>query len=102
MSGGHLRNLLILLRSTCLNAGNFPLTQLDAEKAVREMGNGHDRALTKPEYFEVLRQIDSGKQLTGSEHDPMLLHYLHVLEYQNGEVWYCVNPTVRELKRFRN
>jgi hypothetical protein len=101
MSGGHLRNLLILVRSTCLSAGTLPLTYLDAEKAVREMGNGHERALTKPEYFDVLRQIDRSKQLTGGEYDPMLLYYLNVLEYQNGEVWYAVNPAVRQLKRFQ-
>lgn len=68
---------------------------------VRGEGNGFARALTKQDYYEALRQIDSSKQLTGGEHDEMLLSYLHVLEYQNGDIWYAVNPAVRELKKFQ-
>lgn len=99
-SGGHMRNLLILIRSACEFAETFPLTDMDVEKAVRDMGNGFERALTKPEYFDVLRSIDEKKDLPGSEHDKMLLQSLSVLEYQNGQVWYSVNPAVRGLRKF--
>ncbi len=99
MSGGHLRNLLILLRSACLNAERLPIEFQHAKSAVLEMGNGYERALTKPGLIEAMRQIDKTQQLSGSDHDQMLLHYLYVLKYPNDKVWYALNPAIRELDR---
>jgi len=39
MSGGHVRNLLILIRSACTVAGALPLTRHIIEQAVRGMSN---------------------------------------------------------------
>src|SRR5262249_2367212 len=57
MSGGHVRNLLILIRTACTAAGALPLTRRVAEQAVRGMSNDFERALNRPEVFEVLRPI---------------------------------------------
>jgi hypothetical protein len=101
MSGGHVRNLLILLRSTCAAAGALPLTRQAAEHAVRGMSNDFDRALNRPEFFTVLREIDQTHELPGSDHDQLLLYNLSVPEYLNGKAWYAVNPAVRLLEKFR-
>lgn len=100
-SGGHLRSLLLLIDTACEIAGRLPLTALDIEQAFRDMINAFDRALTKPAYFEALRQIDSTHELSGGDHDPMLLYNLSVLEYENGEIWYAVNPAVQGLTKFK-
>src|SRR5262245_27123675 len=92
MSGGHVRNLLILLRSACTAAGAFPLSRGIVERAVRGMSNDFERALNRPEFFEILRQIDQSHDLPGSEHDQLLLYNLSALEYLNGDAWYAVNP----------
>jgi hypothetical protein len=101
MSGGHVRNLLILIRSACTAAGALPLTRHIAEQAVRGMSNDFERALNRPEFFEVLRQIDQTHDLPGSEHDQLLLYNLSVLEYLDGDAWYAVNPAVRALDKFK-
>jgi hypothetical protein len=101
MSGGHARNLLILIRSTCTGAGTLPLTRHVAEQAVRGMSNDFERALNHPEFFDVLRRIDRRHELPGSEHDQLLLYNLSVLEYLNGDAWYAVNPAVRVLEKFK-
>jgi hypothetical protein len=101
MSGGHTRNFLILIRSACTAAGALPVTRRVAEQAVRGMSNDFERALNRPEFFEVLRKIDSLHDLPGSEHDQLLLYNLSVLEYLNGHAWYSVNPAVRALGKFR-
>jgi hypothetical protein len=100
MSGGHVRNLLILIRSACTAAGALPLTRQIVERAVRGMSNDFERALNRPEFFETLRDIDHSHDLPGSEHDQLLLYNLSVLEYLNGDAWYAVNPAVRALEKF--
>ncbi|HEV8713453.1 MAG TPA: hypothetical protein VGX03_11580 [Candidatus Binatia bacterium] len=101
ISGGHVRNLLILIRSACTAAGTLPLTRRIIELAVRGMSNDFERALNRPEFFETLRQIDRSHDLPGSEHDQLLLYNLSVLEYLNGDAWYAVNPAVRALEKFK-
>jgi hypothetical protein len=101
MSGGHVRNLLILIRTACTAAGALPLTRRVAEQAVRGMSNDFERALNRPEFFEVLRQIDRSHALPGSDYDQLLLYNLSVLEYLNGAAWYAVNPAVRVLEKLQ-
>jgi hypothetical protein len=101
MSGGHVRSLLILLCSACAAASALPLTRRVAEQVVRGMSNDFERALSSPEFFEVLRQIDQSHGLPGSRHDQLLLYNHSVLEYLDGGVWYAVNPAVRALEKFK-
>ncbi|MDG4551825.1 MAG: hypothetical protein P9F19_03050 [Candidatus Contendobacter sp.] len=102
MSGGHLRNLLILIRSACTVAGALPLTRRVIEQAVMGISNDFERALNHPDFFKTLRDIDRTKELPGSKDDQMLLYNLSVLEYLNGEVWYVVNPAVKALDKFKS
>ena len=102
MSGGHLRNLLILIRSACTAAGILPLNRRVIEQAVRGISNDFERALNHPDFFNTLRDIDRTKALPGSKDDQMLLYNLSVLEYLNGEVWYVVNPAVKALEKFKS
>jgi hypothetical protein len=102
LSGGHIRNLLILIRSACTIAGALPLTRPVVEQAVRGMSNDFERALNRPDFFKVLREIHQTKALPGSADDQLLLYNLSVLEYLNGEVWYTVNPAVQALEKFKS
>jgi hypothetical protein len=101
MSGGHPRNVLILVRSACTAASALPLTRNITEQAVQEMSNDFERALNSPKFFEILRKIEQTHGLPGSEHDQLLLYNLSVLEYLNGNPWYAVNPAVRTLEKFK-
>jgi hypothetical protein len=101
MSGGHARNLLILTRFACTAAGKLPLSLRVCEQAVRGMSNDFERALNRPEFFDVLRQIEQTHDLPGSDHDQLLLYNLSALEYLNGAAWYAVNPAVRALEKFK-
>jgi hypothetical protein len=101
MAGGHLRNLMILIRGACTASGKLPLTSQAIERSVRDMSNAFERALNKPDFFKVLREIDKKHELPGSDYDQELLYNLSLLEYLNGEVWYAVNPAVRLLEKFQ-
>jgi len=100
MSSGHLRNLLILLRSASTAAGQLPLTRSVAERAVRGLSTDFERALNSPEFFEVLSDVDETQSLPGSHHDRLLLYNLSILEYLNDTAWYDVNPAIRLLDKF--
>jgi hypothetical protein len=102
MSGGHLRNLLILIRSAFVKTGLLPLSRDIVEQTIRGSSNDYERAIDTFEYFKVLKNIHETKTLTGSTMDKILLNNLSVLEYLNGQVWYSVNPVVRELEKFKN
>lgn len=101
MSGGHVRNLLLLICEACTAAGQLPLTQPVSEHAVRKQSTDFERALNRPEFFDTLAQIEQTADLPGSEHDPLLMYNLSVLEYLNGDASYAVNPAVRELEKFK-
>lgn len=99
-SGGHMRNLLILLRAACTDAGHLPLTLQVAERAVRGMSTDFERALNAPAYFEVLRSVQKTRALPGSPDDQLLLYNLSILEYLNAAAWYAVNPAILLLEKF--
>ena len=101
MSGGHTRNLLILLRSACDRLDALPLARSAVEEAVRGMCNDFERSLNKPEFFQVLQQIQQKHSLPGTEHDQLLLYNLSVLEYEDDTPCYSVNPAVRIMEKFK-
>ena len=102
MSGGHLRTLHILLRSACVRLNDLPITRFAAEQAIGEMRVGMERALTRPDFFHTLKQIDETHVLPGSNLDEMLLYNQYVMEYLNGDVWYGVNPIVKMMSKFKS
>lgn len=101
MSGGHARNLLILLRSACDYLDALPIPREVAEEAIQGMRTDFERALNRPEYFDLLRQIDETQVLPGDADDQLLLYNLSVLEYINGAPCYAVNPVVRTMEKFK-
>ena len=100
MSGGHSRTLLILLRSACDYLDNFPIPRSVAEEVIQGMRTDFERALNRPEFFTILRQVEETQKLPGNADDQLLLYNLSVLEYINGEPCYAVNPVVRTMSKF--
>ena len=101
MSGGHTRNLLILLRSACDYLDALPVTRAVLEEAVQGMRTDFERALNRSSFFDTLRQIDQTQDLPGTEDEQILLYNLSILEYINGEPCYAVNPVVRTMSKFQ-
>lgn len=100
MSGGHIRNLLIMVRSACDYIADLPLKRGDAEKAVALMRMDFERALNKPEFYNELRKVEETHDLPGGLDDQVLMYNMSILQYINGEDCYVVNPVVRTLHKF--
>ena len=46
---------------------------------------------------EALKKVMETKAVDQTEEYRSLLHNLSILEYENGSLWYDVNPVVRDL-----
>ncbi|WP_155300810.1 hypothetical protein [Deinococcus kurensis] len=96
-SGGIPRSLMRLARDAFIQATIRKVSvmdELDAESAIRKERRNFQRILSR-EQLEELAAINTTQQIdTGQALHLELLDNLSVLEYENGSVWYGVNPVV--------
>ncbi|WP_445633646.1 AAA family ATPase [Nostoc sp. DSM 114161] len=99
VSGGHLRNLLMLL-FRCLQQQDPPLSQECVNRVIKQRCNELTLAITADEW-EVLREVAQEKSLRGHERYELLLRSMFVFEYRNEEgSWFDINPILAEAKEF--
>ena len=100
-SGGHPRNLLVMICSALNQIDKFPITLDVAERAVRNEANALVREMPD-KYWELLKKFEKPTQdcPTDDNHRNMLF-LLHVFEYMNGEVWFEINPILRSHPRLQ-
>ncbi|MGB7442467.1 MAG: P-loop NTPase fold protein [Coleofasciculaceae cyanobacterium] len=100
VSGGHVRNLLMLL-SRCLEQDDPPLSRDCVEGVIRRRRNELSLALTEHEW-ELLRQVAEQKTLRGEERYQTLVRDMFVFEYRDMEgSWFDINPILAEAKEFQ-
>ncbi|NEO16959.1 MULTISPECIES: ATP-binding protein [unclassified Moorena] len=97
VSGGHVRNLLVLLRN-CLRKDEPPLSRNLVDSVISQRRNELSRAIT-PDEWELLRHVAEHKTVRGEEEYQILLKSLFVFEYCNGHgCWYDINPVLADAK----
>jgi hypothetical protein len=100
VSGGHARNLLMLL-SRCLERDDPPLSRDCIEGVIRQRRNELTLAITVDEW-ELLRQVAQHKSLRGEEKYQTLVRDMFVFEYRDSEgSWFDINPILVEAKEFQ-
>ncbi|WP_448267338.1 P-loop NTPase fold protein [Nostoc sp. DSM 114159] len=100
VSGGHLRNLLMLL-FRCLQQEDPPLSRECVDRVIKQRRNELTLAIT-PDEWEVLREVAQEKSLRGHERYELLLRSMFVFEYRNEDgSWFDINPILAEAKEFR-
>lgn len=100
VSGGHLRNLLMLL-FRCLQQEDPPLSRECVDRVIKQRRNELTLAIT-PDEWEVLREVAQEKSLRGHERYELLLRSMFVFEYRNEDgSWFDMNPILVEAKEFR-
>ena len=98
-SGGVPRNLIRLAQTACTKARVAATMQIKAEHvqdAINKERNEFDRMLTKAQR-EALKRVIETQTIDQTQEYRELLHNLSILEYENGNIWYDVNPVVRGL-----
>jgi len=100
VSGGHVRNLLMLLYR-CLQQEDPPLSQAYLESVIRQRGHELVRAITDDE-SDLLRQVGQQKTVRGEAGYQTLLRSMFVFEYRYCEEnWFDINPILAEAKELQ-
>ena len=98
-SGGHPRQLMMLVRYAIDFVDANPVTMKAAKQAVRKLMLDYDRSVPR-DHWPLLAEVASTKTVQNDEHHQLMLYNLSVLEYQNDARWCDVNPSVRDLPQF--
>lgn len=100
VSGGHVRNLLVLL-SRCLHREDLPLSWGCIDEVIRQRRNELTLAITEDEW-ELLRQVTQQRSLRGEERYQTLVRDMFVFEYQDRYgSWFNVNPILLEAEELQ-
>ncbi|PSN13844.1 hypothetical protein C7293_14180 [filamentous cyanobacterium CCT1] len=108
LSGGHVRQLMQLIRTACLNAKNSQISATDVERAAAKEQNHFERFIPS-DHYPVLVDIyrNKGVQLDLADQAMMqsMLFNITVLEYEklddDLQAWKYINPLVRRTNAFR-
>jgi AAA ATPase domain len=100
ISGGHARNLLVLLYR-CLQRSDPPISRDCLENIIKQRRNELLLAITENEWA-LLRQVAQQKNVRGEEGYQTLLRSMFVFEYRDAdECWFDINPVLAEAKEFQ-
>jgi hypothetical protein len=100
ISGGHIRNLLILLYG-CLQKQDPPLSRDTLEEMITLQRDTLLNSL-KPEEWELLRQVKIQNAFTGEEGYQVLLSSLLVFRYRDEKGdWFGLNPILAEASQLK-
>ncbi|WP_052050253.1 AAA family ATPase [Leptolyngbya sp. KIOST-1] len=108
LSGGHVRQLMQLIRTACLNAQGGQISATDVERAAAKEQNHFERFIPS-DHYPVLVDIyrNKGVQLDPAAQAMMqsMLFNITVLEYEklddDLQAWKYINPLVRRTNAFR-
>jgi hypothetical protein len=102
MSGGSMRDLFHLIRSTCETAENT-IKQADVNRAISGLAKDYDRIVQR-DYVELLNEVDINKRVPsdGDKKYETLLRLRLVHEYENGERWAGLHPALSRIQWLQN
>jgi hypothetical protein len=101
VSGGHVRNLLVLLYS-CLQEADAPITRTCLDMVIREYSDDLISAISSEEWKLLHEVLQSQDNVKGEEEYQTLLQSMFLFEYRDNEGrWFDVNPAIAESKKFK-
>ena len=104
ISGGHPRDLMILVRSASRYAKNRapkPIDAAAAEKAISRLVSEYSRMIPEA-HFALLADVRRTKEVQNDDAHQEMLHNLSVLEYINGAPpWHDVHPVILQIPKFQ-
>lgn len=96
-SGGHVRNLLVLVNN-CLRKADPPLTQALLDQVI-SLRLGELTKAIEVEEWALLREVYRTKAVRGEGEYQALLRSLFVFEYRDeGQTWFDLNPVLLTAK----
>lgn len=101
-SGGHVRQLMQLMRNACLSALADDRGQITLEDAIysAEQEQYEFERLIPKEHYQILAQVCLTKDISEEALGPAMLYNTSVFEYAAPQRWNYVNPVVKKSNAF--
>ncbi len=102
-SGGHVRQLMQMMRTACSNANSRRNSKIKTENvtyAIKQEQFNFERIL-EDKYFPILAQVALSKDINKDETGQLLLFNTSVLEYNGKNRWNYVNPLIKQINAFQ-
>ncbi|MEH2160430.1 MAG: ATP-binding protein [Nostoc sp.] len=101
VSGGHVRNLLVLLYS-CLQENDPPIGGDCLEMVIREYRDDLVSAISDNEWALLLQVLQKRDNVKGEDEYQTLLRSMFLFEYRDVDGrWFDINPAIAESKKFK-
>lgn len=107
MSGGHARNLLLLMKQALEYTNTLPISKRVLQRSISELRNTYKDTIHANQW-EALANVFRTKEIVNNELYRNLLFNRPILEYhsqnEEGEIerWYDIHPLIRGIKEFQN
>jgi hypothetical protein len=102
MSGGHIRNLMLLIRSAFDHIDKLPITKRSAQRSITQAREIYHRTVEEDQW-SLLVEVYKSKAIKNDDEYRKLLFNRCILQYaffdEEGEmqVWYDVHPLIKEM-----
>lgn len=105
MSGGHIRELLLLMQSAVKRAEGIPISVRAVQRSITEARDTYRRTV-ESDRWKILAEVAQSKRILNQTLHRDLLFSRCILEYrylQAGELycWYDVHPLIRGIQEFK-
>ena len=106
MSGGHVRNLLLMLQVTINETDDLPITTKAVQRAITNTRDVYRRTVDENNW-PLLAKVSITHRILNNEQHRDLLFNRCILEYHyydddgEKEVWYDVHPLIKEIREFK-
>lgn len=107
MSGGHARNLLLLMKQALEYTNTLPISKRALQRSISELRNTYKDTIHANQW-EALANVFRTKDIVNNELYRNLLFNRPILEYhsqnEEGEIerWYDIHPLIIGIKEFQN
>ena len=106
MSGGHVRDLMKMIREAVNQTENLPITAQAAQRAITNLRDVYRRTLEKDDW-KILAKVSLSHRILNDQQHRNLLFNRCILEYRyfdnEGEKlpWYDVHPLIKGIPQFK-
>ncbi|MTJ09883.1 P-loop NTPase fold protein [Anabaena sp. UHCC 0204] len=107
MSGGHVRNLLLLMKEAIKYTTKLPISKRALQRSFSELRTTYKNTIFHNEW-EALAKVHHSKEIVNDQLYRGLLFNRCVLEYRyiepdgSSKVWYDIHPLIKGIKEFQD
>jgi hypothetical protein len=106
LSGGHVRNLLLLTQDAIGRTEELPITEKEVRRAITQARDTYRRAVENHQW-SLLAEVSCSKRIINDDQYRSLMYNRCLLEYRyldkDGEMqrWYDIHPLIQGIQEFK-